>query len=86
MYRALESSLTQGGLHDLGLTEVRLRHNNPAMCAALAAAGVSGVERVHVGKAANEDNAAYLRTKQTRMGHSYDADAPGAGWAARRDR
>ena len=56
-------------LRDLGLSEVRLLTNNPAKVDALEDLGIKVVERVPVVVTPNEDNIAYLLTKQTRMGH-----------------
>lgn len=56
-------------LHDLGLTEVELLTNNPHKPADLRQHGITVTRQVplHVGE--NPDNAAYLATKRTRMGH-----------------
>ncbi|MDQ1517734.1 MAG: 2-phospho-L-lactate transferase [Actinomycetota bacterium] len=56
-------------LRYLGVTAVHLLSNNPEKAAGLAAAGVeiASVERLET--TPNPDNLAYLRTKQTRMGH-----------------
>ena len=56
-------------LRDLGLSEVRLLTNNPAKVQALEDLGITVVERVQIEVTPNEDNIAYLLTKQTRMGH-----------------
>ena len=56
-------------LRDLGVDAVRLLTNNPAKCDALAAFGISVAARVPLVTTPNEDNVAYLRTKQARMGH-----------------
>ena len=56
-------------LRDLGLSEVRLLTNNPAKVEALEDLGITVVERVQIEVTPNEDNIAYLLTKQTRMGH-----------------
>ncbi|EGB11708.1 hypothetical protein AURANDRAFT_20787 [Aureococcus anophagefferens] len=56
-------------LRDLGVDAVRLLTNNPAKCDALAAFGIAVAARVPLVTTPNEDNVAYLRTKQARMGH-----------------
>ncbi|MCH8612563.1 3,4-dihydroxy-2-butanone-4-phosphate synthase [Arsenicicoccus dermatophilus] len=63
-------------LHHLGLTRVRLITNNPDKVTSLTDAGieVAAVEPSLVPP--NPANAAYLRTKRTRMGHLLPADPP----------
>lgn len=65
---AREYGSAVGILHDLGLTDVALMTNNPAKVAALEAGGIT-VTRVPIHVGVGPDNAAYLRTKQDRMGH-----------------
>ena len=62
-------------LHDLGLTQVRLITNNPRKVDALTDAGiaVAAIEPSHVPP--NPANAAYLRTKRDRLGHTLPLDA-----------
>jgi GTP cyclohydrolase II len=45
--------------------------NNPAKYHGLDAYGLEIVERVAVAPTVTEDNVAYLRTKQARMGHLF---------------
>ena len=56
-------------LDHLGIQKINLITNNPAKIEALTALGLSVVERtsLHVGE--NPHNAAYLKTKQSRMRH-----------------
>jgi 3,4-dihydroxy 2-butanone 4-phosphate synthase/GTP cyclohydrolase II len=61
-------------LRDLGVTNVRLITNNPDKCTSLADYGVAVAERVALDTHVNENNAAYLRTKAERMGHTIDLD------------
>jgi len=53
----------------LGQDHIRLLTNNPAKVAALAASGVTVVERVPHSLPPNPHNAAYLATKRDRTGH-----------------
>jgi GTP cyclohydrolase II len=53
----------------LGQRRIRLLTNNPAKVAALAAAGITVVERVAHKLPPNPHNAAYLATKRDRTGH-----------------
>ncbi len=59
-------------LRDLGLTRVRLMTNNPVKREALVACGVDVAERVPLQVASGPGNAAYLATKQSRLGHLLD--------------
>jgi 3,4-dihydroxy 2-butanone 4-phosphate synthase/GTP cyclohydrolase II len=61
-------------LHDLGVERVVLLTNNPEKTTSLTAAGITVVGRLPLVTDVHEDNAAYLRTKQERMGHRYEAD------------
>ncbi len=61
-------------LHDLGVDRIRLLTNNPAKTSSLTAAGIVITGRVPLVTDVHEDNEAYLRTKQERMGHRYDPD------------
>lgn len=58
-------------LRDLGADRVRLLSNNPEKFAALERLGIHVVERIPVLVQPNGHNIAYLRTKQSRMGHLY---------------
>jgi len=53
----------------LGLTKVRLMTNNPDKVAALESAGIAVTERISAEVVPQESFAAYLRTKQEKMGH-----------------
>jgi len=53
----------------LGLTKVRLITNNPDKVAALESAGIAVTERISAEVVPQESFAAYLRTKQEKMGH-----------------
>ncbi len=53
----------------LGVSRLRLLTNNPAKVSALAAAGVTVIERVAHALPANPHNARYLATKRDRAGH-----------------
>ena len=56
-------------LKTLGVSQVRLMTNNPDKVAALESAGVTVTERVSAEVAPQETFAAYLKTKQEKMGH-----------------
>jgi 3,4-dihydroxy 2-butanone 4-phosphate synthase/GTP cyclohydrolase II len=60
-------------LQDLGVTGMRLLTNNPAKYRGIADYGLRIVERVPLIATPNEENAAYLKTKQMRLGHVLDA-------------
>jgi GTP cyclohydrolase II len=53
----------------LGVSQVRLMTNNPDKVAALESAGITVTERVSAEVAPQETFAAYLKTKQEKMGH-----------------
>jgi 3,4-dihydroxy 2-butanone 4-phosphate synthase / GTP cyclohydrolase II len=53
----------------LGVTNIRLMSNNPAKFAALEGYPLRIVERVPLITAPNDENAAYLATKQAKLGH-----------------
>ena len=55
-------------------TQVRLLTNNPAKTAALTAHGVEVVAREPLVTPVHDDNAAYLRSKEERLGHRYEED------------
>jgi 3,4-dihydroxy 2-butanone 4-phosphate synthase/GTP cyclohydrolase II len=57
-------------LVDLGLTTIRLLTNNPLKILGLESYGLRITERVALEHPANAHNAAYLRTKADRMGHT----------------
>jgi GTP cyclohydrolase II len=63
-------------LIELGIRRVRLMTNNPDKVAALAAAGISVVERVPVTALPNVVNSSYLQTKISRLGHEAPRRAP----------
>ncbi|MHB8633008.1 MAG: GTP cyclohydrolase II [Thermoplasmatota archaeon] len=56
-------------LADLGVRSLRLMTNNPAKMEAMAALGVTVLERIPIKIAANDLNREYLETKRDRMGH-----------------
>ena len=56
------------------MDEVELLTNNPEKTAGLADLGIRISGRLPLVTAVHEDNEAYLRTKQERMGHRYDPD------------
>ena len=56
-------------LADLGVRSMRLLTNNPAKLAGLDGYGITVVGREPIAIDPNEHNAAYLHTKQQRMGH-----------------
>jgi GTP cyclohydrolase II len=53
----------------LGVTAVKLMTNNPDKVAALESAGITVAERISAEVEAQETFAAYVRTKQEKMGH-----------------
>jgi GTP cyclohydrolase II len=53
----------------LGVEKVKLMTNNPDKVAALESAGIEVTERVSAEVEPQETFAAYLRTKQEKMGH-----------------
>ncbi|MFM9138870.1 MAG: bifunctional 3,4-dihydroxy-2-butanone-4-phosphate synthase/GTP cyclohydrolase II, partial [Actinomycetota bacterium] len=59
-------------LADLGARKLRLMTNNPAKYGGIAGYGLSIVERVPLSIEPTPENAAYLKTKQDRMGHVFD--------------
>ena len=61
-------------LHDLGVDRIRLLTNNPAKTAALTAHGIEVVAREPLVTPVHDDNAAYLRSKEQRLGHRYGPD------------
>lgn len=59
-------------LRDLGVERVRLLSNNPNKVAGLEASGVEVVERISLLVEPGSDNAGYLETKRTRLGHLFE--------------
>jgi GTP cyclohydrolase II len=56
-------------LRDLGLQRIQLLTNNPEKVTRLQAAGISVSRRVPLLIAPNQNNAEYLQTKRTKLGH-----------------
>lgn len=56
-------------LRDLGVTKMRLMTNNPRKIKGLEGYGLSIVERVPIEMEPNEENVAYLKAKQKKLGH-----------------
>jgi 3,4-dihydroxy 2-butanone 4-phosphate synthase/GTP cyclohydrolase II len=56
-------------LVDLGVTTMRLMTNNPSKYGGIEGYGLEIVDRVPLHTEPNEENIAYLRTKQRKMGH-----------------
>jgi 3,4-dihydroxy 2-butanone 4-phosphate synthase/GTP cyclohydrolase II len=59
-------------LVDLGISTMRLMTNNPAKYGGLDGYGLAIVERVPLHAQPNDENIAYLRTKQSKLGHLLD--------------
>jgi 3,4-dihydroxy 2-butanone 4-phosphate synthase / GTP cyclohydrolase II len=57
-------------LVDLGLSSIRILTNNPKKIRGLEGYGLSVTAQIPIEHAPNEHNAAYLRTKAQRMGHT----------------
>jgi 3,4-dihydroxy 2-butanone 4-phosphate synthase/GTP cyclohydrolase II len=57
-------------LVDLGLSSIRILTNNPKKIRGLEGYGLSVTDQIPIEHAPNEHNAAYLRTKAERMGHT----------------
>jgi GTP cyclohydrolase II len=53
----------------LGIDSVRLITNNPAKINAISHYGIKVIERIPVVVPATPENAAYLQTKQEKLGH-----------------
>jgi GTP cyclohydrolase II len=70
-----EYELPAEALKMLGVTRVRLMTNNPDKVAALESAGIAVVERVSAEVEAQDTFAAYLKTKQEKMGHILEGTA-----------
>ena len=56
-------------LLDLGLKSIRVLTNNPMKLVGLKGYGLEIVDRVRISAPSNEENASYLETKRTKMGH-----------------
>ena len=56
-------------LLDLGLTSIRVLTNNPMKLVGLKGYGLEIVDRVRIAAPTNLENAGYLETKRTKMGH-----------------
>ncbi len=56
-------------LLDLGLKSIRILTNNPTKLVGLKGYGLEIVDRVRIAAPTNEENASYLETKRTKMGH-----------------
>jgi 3,4-dihydroxy 2-butanone 4-phosphate synthase/GTP cyclohydrolase II len=56
-------------LRDLGVRKMKLLTNNPRKIKGLEGYGLTVVERVPLEMLPTEDNIAYLRTKQEKLGH-----------------
>ena len=56
-------------LLDLGLTSIRVLTNNPMKLVGLKGYGLEIVDRVRIAAPSNDENASYLETKRTKMGH-----------------
>jgi 3,4-dihydroxy 2-butanone 4-phosphate synthase/GTP cyclohydrolase II len=64
-------------LVDLGVSQMRLMTNNPDKYIGLGGFGIEIVDRVSLPTRATSENARYLTTKQTRMGHVLTSSEPG---------
>jgi 3,4-dihydroxy 2-butanone 4-phosphate synthase/GTP cyclohydrolase II len=69
-------------LVDLGVTTMRLMTNNPAKYGGIEGYGLEIVERVPVQTEPTDENIAYLRAKQRKLGHLLEFDAEAAAEAA----
>ncbi len=61
-------------LVDLGVKKMRLLTNNPKKIVGLTSYGLEVVDRVPIEISPNENNANYLETKRTKMGHMIGTD------------
>lgn len=61
-------------LYDLGVRSMRLLTNNPTKRAGIEGYGLTIVGRVPLSVDPNPHNAAYLRTKETKLGHRFAPD------------
>jgi len=64
-------------LVDLGISTMRIMTNNPAKYGGLDGYGLEIVERVPLHAMPNQENIAYLRTKQEKLGHLLDLGSMG---------
>jgi 3,4-dihydroxy 2-butanone 4-phosphate synthase/GTP cyclohydrolase II len=64
-------------LVDLGISTMRIMTNNPAKYGGLDGYGLEIVERVPLHAVPNDENIAYLRTKQEKLGHLLDLGSMG---------
>lgn len=62
-------------LRDLGIDHLRLLTNNPNKVAELTRHGLNITERIPLQTPVRKENAWYLETKRTQLGHSLDIDA-----------
>jgi 3,4-dihydroxy 2-butanone 4-phosphate synthase/GTP cyclohydrolase II len=62
-------------LVELGVTTMRLMTNNPAKYRGIEAYGLEIVERVPMRIEPNDENIAYLRAKQEKLGHLLDLES-----------
>ncbi|MDE2395689.1 MAG: bifunctional 3,4-dihydroxy-2-butanone-4-phosphate synthase/GTP cyclohydrolase II [Burkholderiales bacterium] len=69
---ARDYAVGAGILQDLGITSMRLLTNNPAKYRCLGSFGLTIAERMPLTTPPTQENVAYLRTKQTRMGHTLE--------------
>src|SRR5580658_5171410 len=70
-----EYEFAADALKALGMRSVRLLSNNPDKVRQLEAAGVKVAERVPCRPRTTKHNAAYLKTKRTKMGHLLEEEA-----------
>ena len=66
-------------LVDLGITTMRVMTNNPAKYGGLEGYGLEIVERVPLRSNPTDENIAYLRAKQEKMGHLLEIEDEGLG-------
>ncbi len=66
-------------LVDLGITTMRVMTNNPAKYGGLEGYGLKIVERVPLRSRPTDENIAYLRAKQEKMGHLLEIEDEGLG-------
>ncbi len=71
-------------LVDLGITTMRVMTNNPAKYGGLEGYGLEIVERVPLRSRPTDENIAYLRAKQEKMGHLLEIEDEGLGRSRRR--
>ncbi|MCB0761039.1 MAG: GTP cyclohydrolase II [Flavobacteriales bacterium] len=60
-------------LHDLGVNRINLLTNNPEKIDAFTNSGIEVVERIAIEIRPREENAAYLKTKRSGMGHFFSS-------------